>query len=774
MEVNGYNMTKQSKSRNEDHSAFRNKSNGGFPVDKTQPNRLHPCYDKSRTVGRNVRERNSPWDAQWYEQSGQRWPIAGEFTQRLPMLETLGGQMSGPYMESDADAILNNRSFLNGKYSQGLSAFRERLYYDPRRETLRTKNHERFVTDPMMDSNSMYGPWLRSSNLIFAPNEEKIELARKKEVLNFKNEIYEGPKNYLRPTSGFNPQTEPKSLFPDIGLNQLPSAKESMVINDHDVFKDKSLAAKQIKGFKFESLGSLKSPKKCDPTHPLLTKRDDGQFFEGFRSPSSITNLKTKSRAPRETMGLPASRQRDPRRLNHFPEPGNLRPIEAVKQQKFWDYGRLLNECHRMEDLLSMMQREKNDMDAQIIIVTKQKNELQKRISFFESNQKKERPFSPETLTTDKGFGQNLIINVAMNFEMENSNMMMGMGMRPSSTTATSKKPFRKMANKIHHTFSGESLQKPDLKKRNLIQRNSNEKSKRVPLVLGDASYYVLVKFNREKKREKFKFSIPIEGLFPTLQLVFRKVLWNERVNQEELNNLTTFDKDILQAILKKKKLISGTNMCFDEEPFADVVSRTGVKRNEENLKCVFKYALKFLRTQFRRSHSEFRFRQQNIHMKHKNLIDLGFYTFYFGEIADHLDWPISKFFHPKVFAGNPGLNANIDEPELRPKTINKEYIDNLKRSQAFIRDFKNYLENKFEITEGVFTGIIDQYKKVSKEKMLQKLDKWHKLFIKNGKDKGLELVLKELNENDKCKLPWSVTEMKKAVEDTNTHFEIE
>ena len=298
--------------------------------------------------------------------------------------------------------------------------------------------------------------------------------------------------------------------------------------------------------------------------------------------------------------------------------------------------------------------------------------------------------------------------------------------------------------------------------------------SKRVPLINGNINNYVLIKFNREKKREAFKYCQPIEKLFPNLQLVFKKILWNQQIYQAELDALNKGERQIIKSILIKKRLISSKEgVDFTQEKFELIISRNGIKRNEENLKCVFKYALKFLRTQFRKNNSEFKFRRQNIKMKQKNLIDLGFYTSYFGEIADNLDWPISKFFHPKVFTGNPSLNKNLDEPEMRPKTINKEYIDNLKRSDMFICDLKNYLENKFEVSPGKYTGIIDQYKQVSNEKMLQKLNSWKKTFKKGGEEEGLKIVLKDLNANDKCKLPWSVTEMQKAVDDTKNHFEM-
>ena len=299
-------------------------------------------------------------------------------------------------------------------------------------------------------------------------------------------------------------------------------------------------------------------------------------------------------------------------------------------------------------------------------------------------------------------------------------------------------------------------------------------KSNRIPYVLGGAEDYVLVKFNREKKREKAKFSEKAKMIFKRLKNVLKKILWNEEIFQNELDALNVNEQNIIYAVVLKKKLIrKNEKIKFIAKNFNNIIQDQGQKRNEENLKCIFKYAQKFLRTQFRKKHQDFKYRKSDVHLKQKNLIDLGFYTYYFGEIADKKDWPISKFFHPKVFAGGKAASDELEKPEERPKTINREYIENLKRSSMFMKDMSDFLDNKYKLEGEKLTGIIDQYKSISEEKLMQKLEQWYKLLKTLGDIKGQEMIMADLVKNDKCKLPWSIKEINRAVKDTKNHFEL-
>lgn len=317
----------------------------------------------------------------------------------------------------------------------------------------------------------------------------------------------------------------------------------------------------------------------------------------------------------------------------------------------------------------------------------------------------------------------------------------------------------------------------------------SKDKNVKIPYVTGKPGDYVLVKFNKEKRRETTSIKPAALRLFGDLLVVLRRILWDERATESELSALSEDHRKIFEAILRKKRLVKPhEEVEYTPEALKRVSEKEGQKRNEENLKCIFKYTQKFLRSHFRKNNENFRFRTCDSTLKQKNLIDLGFYMFYFGRIADKNDWPIVKFFHPKVFSKDKkGAKKDemqkegiqLGETELRPKTINKEYIDNLRRSRDFMQDMSLFLNNRFPVNGDKITGIIEQYKAISEEKIFQKLNQWQLMLEgkKKGKNKdksGMERILMDLTKNDKCKLPWSIREIIRAVNDTKTHFQIQ
>lgn len=297
----------------------------------------------------------------------------------------------------------------------------------------------------------------------------------------------------------------------------------------------------------------------------------------------------------------------------------------------------------------------------------------------------------------------------------------------------------------------------------------------REPYVLGLPSQYILVKFTREKTREPVQPCANLAKYFQRLQPTLEKVIWGEHVGQAQLDSLTKRDRRIVTAVLLKKKFATcEAEVAFDELRFNKLTRRRGSKRSEENLKRVFKLVQKFLRTRFRHSHASFRFRRRDAHLKQKDLVDLGFYTFYFGEVADREGLPIAKFFHPKVFTRRESaICASLDQPDSRPKTINREYIANLRKSRMFLRHMTMYLRNRYRLEDQSCAGVIPDYRRLSRDKIVQKLNLWCRLLEVHGSKKGLRRILADLAVGQKGQLPWSLREMQLAVEETCSYFSI-
>ena len=415
-------------------------------------------------------------------------------------------------------------------------------------------------------------------------------------------------------------------------------------------------------------------------------------------------------------------------------------------------YRRMEEDWYKKQMMIDMITK-----DAKILQIEMEKIKFQiEEFKWSDKDRFRERDHKKEL----ESFNRPLVLNFDINFNLN-----------PNDFIDKEKEWSKMLLQKRGNICTGECKNN---RKKNGV-KSLKLKLGRVPYVLGENDDYVLVKFNREKKREKVKHYKNVKEKFTTLWVLLKKILWNESIDQEDLDALNVRDKKILKAVLTKKKLVE-KNECivYDVNEFSKIPRRQGQKRNEENLKCIFKYAQKFLRLQFRKNHLDFRYRKGDVNMKQKNLIDLGFYTYYFGKIADIKGWPIAKFFHPKVFSGGKAsLGSSLESPDQRPKTINREYIDNLRKSEKFMTDISSFLNNNYMLETNQTTGIIDQYKEISEEKMMQKMDQWCKLIKKNGDVKGLEKILDDLITNDKCKLPWSIMEIERAVEDTCHHFQI-
>lgn len=292
----------------------------------------------------------------------------------------------------------------------------------------------------------------------------------------------------------------------------------------------------------------------------------------------------------------------------------------------------------------------------------------------------------------------------------------------------------------------------------------------RTKYVLDDDEKYQKIQFKPTRKKEKKKIEKePIPSMFTNLYEVLIGLLFDENIKQAQLDRMSDNELQLLRSFMLKKKMIKqSTDLIITSEAINTHRSNLSKKRVEENLKYVFKFCLKFLKIEFRNKNDSFRFRKEDLELTNKNLIDLGFFIHYFGEIADNLGWPISKFFHPKVLTTYDCKKfANVlDNYEERPKTINKEYVEAVCMSGAFMNDFKNYITDCY-LVGNEYTGIIRESKECALEKIKLKLVQWSKLILATTDEKKIILKIKsDLEDQNKCKLPWSVAEVRRAVEE--------
>lgn len=257
---------------------------------------------------------------------------------------------------------------------------------------------------------------------------------------------------------------------------------------------------------------------------------------------------------------------------------------------------------------------------------------------------------------------------------------------------------------------------------------------------------------------------------------IFKKLLLNEKIIQIDLDCLTEHDRILLKTFFIKKKIVGNQEkIIFEEKHFNSSYKLNTERRKEENLKHIIMLGIKFLRYHFRMNHKSFLIHPQNQLIydnddkNNKELIDFCFYSYYFGKVADKNNWSLEKFYHPKIASKR---SKTVNESQ-RLKSINSEYLRYIKKSQIFLNDFNNYLNNNFVTFNGKCDGFTNQSYEILINKLISKFNYWDGIMRNKGSQSGFQIVLKDLSKNPKCKLPWSYFELNEAVKYVKHQLEI-
>lgn len=169
------------------------------------------------------------------------------------------------------------------------------------------------------------------------------------------------------------------------------------------------------------------------------------------------------------------------------------------------------------------------------------------------------------------------------------------------------------------------------------------------------------------------------------------------------------------------------------------------IKRPEENYKFVFKRCLKHMKETLKSKNHEAKMLKKDF--------EKWFAKYYFQEVVDFLKIPIESFFHPK--------NSN-QHSKSTVKTINSQYISNIVQSKKFVTDFMNFLNN----------GLEKQYNAVIKQKIAGLFDRWEKEYQHaSNKEEVIRKICQNIEKNTKCKLPWTIIEVRAAIDSVNQLF---
>lgn len=130
--------------------------------------------------------------------------------------------------------------------------------------------------------------------------------------------------------------------------------------------------------------------------------------------------------------------------------------------------------------------------------------------------------------------------------------------------------------------------------------------------------------------------------------------------------------------------------------------------------------------------------------------LERKFYEYYFKEVFD-------KYKIAFTFSSQKTKKGSNSICLFNPKTINAHYVECVMRSKHFEADFKNFIQHEF----------MKDYSRTRELKIKKVLEKCLNFFIESP-EKGEAGVIRYIEENPKCKLPWSNKELDEALESVN------
>ena len=202
----------------------------------------------------------------------------------------------------------------------------------------------------------------------------------------------------------------------------------------------------------------------------------------------------------------------------------------------------------------------------------------------------------------------------------------------------------------------------------------------------------------------------------------------------------------IFNCILYRKFMKRLTSIELEAPPeiqldrINSIINSSSHKRQEECYKFVFTRVLKFLKKKIKRN------------SKIKKNIEAQFYAYYFGEIAQGSQESIELYYYPLTKKG-------------KKETLNSNYFDRIFQSKNFVNDMVKYLTEHLN----------EEYRAEIVQKLESLLLKWDTYFSEDEKDidKYLEEIKNYLIKNKRCKLPWTIDEVKEAVQRVYSLIEV-
>lgn len=288
------------------------------------------------------------------------------------------------------------------------------------------------------------------------------------------------------------------------------------------------------------------------------------------------------------------------------------------------------------------------------------------------------------------------------------------------------------------HGYNSLNIIKDDLKHPNDLSPNDNS--------TGDWNM-VKLRIKKPAKIESCRISAPGSGLgaspvdlgtangpatdainFGALKELLL-LLFTHQLSDIDTRALRPHEAGIFQAVLERKNYsLSGAAAAGDSYPLGRGVSFSP-RRSEEKFKFIIKRIIKYLK------------KRDKIKSEHE------FYRLYFSDLSDRLGVPLNHFYDPH--------NKLLKNQHF--KSLSTDYVMLLLKSELFLVELLFYLENH----------IIKDHIEALDTKVANLCRKWENTYetLQDSQKPAEYIKQLILNTEKGSKLPWSVGEVKEAVE---------
>lgn len=238
---------------------------------------------------------------------------------------------------------------------------------------------------------------------------------------------------------------------------------------------------------------------------------------------------------------------------------------------------------------------------------------------------------------------------------------------------------------------------------------------------------------------DKKILSISVDGIFHDFNIILTNVFFDGSISQEVFDSLNPFQRELLFYVVKRKylpKSFKNSSECNETptyESLCEILKTKNNKRPEECYKFVLTRVIKYLKHMF------------ETNAKKKLSIEQCLYEFYFKETSEQLKVPLKDFHYPLTGS----LKGTFK--------LNSAYFSKIFKSEKFVEAIRNFCSN----------NIIPEYRIDIQKKLKSLLDRWTDVMIRDyaNKDGSQNQILDYVKYNKRCKLPWSIDEVKESMD---------